>query len=410
MWVIATATVALAQLPSVVAAGYQQQYLKPARPRNPTNLTVFGLRPYNLSQPMLATNYDWGDAAGDIFFLMTDVLSLPYACSVSHNSWWACGQRGALGHDQVYTQLVLEVDGDVLRPDDGTLNGATYSDCNPDKTGAHFHCDCVHPDSSWSPVRASPAAASAQLENGVSDRCDFGPAYSQCHDVIHRNVTHTPNMSACVACFTAATGCTRGAVWDRCGFESTKVSCEIFGAEPIDTRYCGARRSKSNLSEACPACADGCSGVWDHWKSSAARVLGGNWFSTAQEGNCNDPTAPGCGWRALEHVKTVNATCANDNLITAVEYRGAECFKNGACQKLGDSNYNRSTNCWVKCFFSTVLGPTPHLNASSLPWTPLPAMTSEELTGPWLAAFQSEDDQAQGCPALPPPTTPARRR
>ena len=42
-----------------------------------------------------------GDAAGDIFFLMTDVLALPYACNISHNGWWACKQKGALGHDQV---------------------------------------------------------------------------------------------------------------------------------------------------------------------------------------------------------------------------------------------------------------------------------------------------------------------
>eukprot|EP01044_Picomonas_judraskeda_P040278 COSAG03_NODE_19694_length_331_cov_10.086207_1_plen_42_part_10 len=42
------------------------------------------------------------------------MISMPYACSVSNGSWWACRERGALGHDQVYTQLVLEVDGDLL--------------------------------------------------------------------------------------------------------------------------------------------------------------------------------------------------------------------------------------------------------------------------------------------------------
>jgi hypothetical protein len=75
---------------------------------------------------------------------------------------------------------------------------------------------------------------------------------------------------------------------------------------------------------------------------------------------------------------------------------------------LGDGSYDRSTNCWVKCFFSAVLGPTPHLNASDVPWTPLPAMTSAELTTPWLAAFLSEEEGAQGCPALAPPLPPTR--
>eukprot|EP01044_Picomonas_judraskeda_P020120 COSAG03_NODE_4397_length_1566_cov_25.242672_2_plen_114_part_01 len=114
MWVLAALVVAAcAQLRLSDARAAGALHYKPARPRNPTNQTVYGLRPYNLSQPLLATNYDWGDAGGDIFFLLTDVLSLPYACSVSNGSWWACRERGALGHDQVYTQLVLEVDGDL---------------------------------------------------------------------------------------------------------------------------------------------------------------------------------------------------------------------------------------------------------------------------------------------------------
>ena len=335
---------------------------KPSRPANPTNVTVFGLRPYELSHPLLATNYDWGDAGGDIFFLMTDVLSLPYACNVSNNSWWACRQRGALGHDQVYTELVLEVDGSLLP--DGTLDGATYADCNPDgSVPPHFNCDCLHHRA------AAPGAApgvlrsaAARLQSHQRYRCDMGPAYVHCGDFTHRNLTTNLSMSACVSCFMDATGCSRGAVWDRCAYLSTKVSCEIFGAEPIPARYCGADRSDgSKLTEACPSCADGCSGVWDHWKSSTARVLGGNWYSTADEGDCDDPAAPGCGWRVLQHIKTVNATCANNNLIAAVETRGKKCFINGGCPKLSDGSgaYDRSTNCWVECFFSAVLGPAP---------------------------------------------------
>ena len=156
----------------------------------------------------------------------------------------------------------------------------------------------------------------------------------------------------------------------------------IFCPQFLEPRYCGAKRGSSKLTDACPSCADGCSGVWDHWKSSTSRVLGGNWYSTAAEADCDDPAAPGCGWRVREHLKTVNATCANDNLISAVEKRGAACFKNGACPMLGDgSAYNRSTNCWVQCFFSAVIGPTPALPAGAVPWTPLPAMASADLTG-----------------------------
>ena len=167
---------------------------------------------------------------------MTDVLSLPYACNVSHNQWWACRQRTALGHDQVYTQLVLEVDGTHICDDDDLLYGEgclTYADCDPDQTpppGTTFHCDCIK---SHKPDAVLALATSAPPTGG----CDFDKGYSQCRHISHRNLTNMPNMSACVDCFTAATGCSVGAVWDRCAMLS-KQSCSVFGVEPIDARYC----------------------------------------------------------------------------------------------------------------------------------------------------------------------------
>jgi hypothetical protein len=35
----------------------------------------------------------------------------PYACRISRNQWWACKEQTTLTHDSVYTQTVLEVDG-----------------------------------------------------------------------------------------------------------------------------------------------------------------------------------------------------------------------------------------------------------------------------------------------------------
>ena len=146
---------------------------------------------------------DWGDAGGDIFFLMTDVLSLPYACNVSHNGWWACHQRAALGHDQVYTQLVLEVDGAKLPADDGTLDGATYSDCNPDHSVPPvFNCDCLHrhaPDNNLNLLQHSDSHS--QTPAG----CDMGPAYGNCKAFMHKNLTTNLSMSECVSCFMDST-------------------------------------------------------------------------------------------------------------------------------------------------------------------------------------------------------------
>ena len=180
-----------------------------------------------------------GDAAGDIFFLMTDVLSLPYACNVSHDTWWACRQRTALGHDQVYTQLVLEVDGTHVCKDDDLLYGEgclTYADCNPDQTpppNTTFRCDCIKSHQSDDTALALAAPAPPAAGGG----CDLDKGSSQCRHISHRNLSNMPNMRACVDCFTAATGCSVGAVWDRCAMLS-KQSCSVFGVEPIDARYC----------------------------------------------------------------------------------------------------------------------------------------------------------------------------
>ena len=78
------------------------------RPMVPVSLTVFGLRPLNLTG---LTNKNTGDAAGDLFFFLTDRFVAPFACRVTKGKWWACKEQGTLAHDSVYTKTILEVDG-----------------------------------------------------------------------------------------------------------------------------------------------------------------------------------------------------------------------------------------------------------------------------------------------------------
>ena len=118
-----------------------------ARPRSPVELAVYGLRPANLSTTL--ENRNTGDAAGDLFFFLTDRFVAPYACRVTNGSWWACGEQRTLAHDSVYTKTVLEVEG--AWPN-ATAEGrcssnpghACYSPCNPtDANGSRFSCGCA---------------------------------------------------------------------------------------------------------------------------------------------------------------------------------------------------------------------------------------------------------------------------
>ena len=68
------------------------------RPKNPTNLTVFGLRPYELPD---LNDKDTADALGDLYFWLTDKILLPYTCR-EDPSFMLCNSSAVVAADQVY--------------------------------------------------------------------------------------------------------------------------------------------------------------------------------------------------------------------------------------------------------------------------------------------------------------------
>jgi len=168
----------------------------------------------------------------------------------------------------------------------------------------------------------------------------------------------------------------------------TPTPCNVTGKLEVSTRYCG---STDNTTGLCNGCADDCGGIWDHWKSEISQ-LGGIWYSTTREGNCADPAAPSCAWRVAKELKTVNATCANENVHKLVQKKGEACFNK--CPQ----PTNSSTDCWILCFFETVLARNPLQLEHKTGGVP---MTSSEIERAWLQAFESNDPSKGGCVPVP---------
>jgi aromatic ring-cleaving dioxygenase len=286
-------------------------------PAHPTNLTVWGLRPRNLSSSV--ANKNTADQAGDIFFYITDRMVAPYACRVNPTEWF-CKEQGALAHDSVYTQTVLEVDG-------SWPNASAHGRCSSDPgRGCYAACN---------PVDAS---------------------------------------GAIFAC--------------KCG--EAGPPCDLNG--------------KANILDKYPDCADGCHAPNDLWKSDLSKVLGGFWFSTTDEADCDNATSAACAWRALETVKTINATCANSKIHAAIEAHDAahgRCFDTcSAADRL-----NITSTCWTICAAKALLGAS-----RSFPNSTQPGMTRAALVDPWTRAFSSDDPNDGGCPPLPRRAAPSPPR
>jgi len=112
------------------------------RPPHATNVTMYNLRPATYAQDL--RDKDSADAAGDIFFYIADRLVAPYGCRHSGGHEWFCsGMATMLEHDQVYSQIVVEVDGRFGGCPSGANNCSAYRDCNPDPsdpTGVKWRC------------------------------------------------------------------------------------------------------------------------------------------------------------------------------------------------------------------------------------------------------------------------------
>lgn len=77
------------------------------RPANPVNITVYHVNPH--AQGAIPVNMDTGDATGDLFFDLFEVVISPLACEHGPTSGHSCTNPEAVGKDLMVNKLKLEV-------------------------------------------------------------------------------------------------------------------------------------------------------------------------------------------------------------------------------------------------------------------------------------------------------------
>ena len=111
--------------------------------------------------------------------------------------------------------------------------------------------------------------------------------------------------------------------------------------------------------------------------------VGTMWYSTLQDGDCDDPGTESCHWRLVETVKKVNSTCMRAHMHSTLEQTAAHCFSQCPQPR------NSSSMCYIECFYEALLGP----DGGRL--TPAKGgLNGTEIIALWLQAFAV-------CPALP---------
>eukprot|EP01060_Flectonema_neradi_P038857 TRINITY_DN8298_c0_g1_i1.p1 TRINITY_DN8298_c0_g1~~TRINITY_DN8298_c0_g1_i1.p1 ORF type:complete len:265 (+),score=60.24 TRINITY_DN8298_c0_g1_i1:137-931(+) len=162
------------------------------------------------------------------------------------------------------------------------------------------------------------------------------------------------------------------------GYNKSHVDCTSdVGADNITETF--AQRS----------CRQG-SPNWECWQDATAHKTGGMWYSTTREGYCGNPNATRCTWKVAEFIKVVNKTCSDNHIHSMVESHNQTCFD--AC----GPTRNVTSDCYITCFYNTVLGPDAGVPGGQITGLPL----SDLITG-WDFPFNSDS-----CPGLPPKKNP----
>ena len=135
---------------------------------------------------------------------------------------------------------------------------------------------------------------------------------------------------------------------------------------------------------------------WKWWRVNLANKLGGAWYSTLPQGECNGTAGVPCTWNLTRTVRRIASRCVFARVTAAVVSANATCF--GACPQPA----NLSSACCSECAMRTVLGP----RGSSQVIGPADGMPNGAILDAWDAAFASDDPARGGCPDYEHDRTP----
>ncbi|CAJ1337448.1 unnamed protein product [Effrenium voratum] len=292
---------------------------------------------------------DTGDAEGDLFFFLDEFL-LPLQCADPEYFWdkFECKNPERSGQ-LVATQLKLQVDSRF----------SNYSGCNL--------CDGVDP------FTRKPCEAGTY----TCDCMDFLHPENCDHQFVGREtVTHQfvhDVTDECKESLEESCGHARYSKW--CKF------CLFRHKEVLKNSSCSKEAINYCPGFGFPLCTADSKDV-DCWHVNIARKTRGLWYSTFRDGFC-DGNKP-CSWQVVQQ-RTVPERCLREKVVGVVEASNPSCFD-------GCGARNQTSPCWVRCFFTTVLGPEAH-NSTIVTGMPL-----AELTGAWTKAFEACESTGSDAP------------
>ena len=246
-------------------------------------VTMYHVNPLKFGP--IPVNMDAADVAGDFFFQLFEVLTVPLACEkAQYPKPFECRNLEVVAPDELVNKLTVKV----------TSNFSSYAMCN---------------------------IGNANGTDPVGRPCPVG-GYC-CYCAVEGSGHHHGGRSApCNA---------------TVGSASPAIEFQSFGKfRPCFKDYqCWADRSAFKFNAAHPT----------------------QWYSPLAIGDCDRHPAggPNCTWKVQTVDKIVNATCHADSFFGAVQRAAPEPFVN--CTGGGKAAPNATDPCWVRGFYTAVLGP-----------------------------------------------------
>lgn len=326
-------------------------------------------------------NMDTADLGGDAFFDLRSVGE-PLECANQDPNRPSpdCTNPEVVAHDLVITKLVLEVDSRF----------GTYGMCNV----------CVNGSASMS------GHCTTEQEGQYLCSCrGFGPhpggskyecMNKRCYQSYHGTLNETE-------CFKTCTNASDADV-ARVSFNNAMFERSAgYNQPPMPSEECNATVGRENVTEKF-ARMGGCrTGEKNYqcWQANVIQKVGGMWYSTTDTGYCGNGTTPepsNCTWRVKQVTKIVNKTCSDNSIFTKIEkydatVPGGGCFANMTCA-VGAAR-NTSSECWISCFYETLLGPDADKPGGTIAGWP-----TDQLLGAWQQPFLSNEEADGGCPGL----------
>jgi hypothetical protein len=308
------------------------------------NLSLYRVTPQEITGGI--ANLNTGDAAGDTYFALYEIMFPLYCREMPEDSSCNVSDQGVLNvpNNNVYERSTAIVD---------PRYGA-YAGCMPppsDPSSPNFVC---HP-------YVNESACWWQQQNPDGRSFDDGPG------------------SLASVCIRGSCNCS--------AVDGTPVEGKV-GPVAVGSYLRPMGQLHTHWHKETP--------MWVQIQRLEA-ILNGTWFSTRKEGECPRGQLPGdgrCFWAFAGVNRRVNATCVNNRLKQAVVNHHPTCFSS-LPQPANSSRID-----WIGCMLASLTGTA--FEAAKAPKAG--AMTREQVVGTFESAFLPSD--AGGCPTVRVSPTP----